>query len=41
MNQIGLSINDLNFYDGTSEILISSMQHNKQLQSAIEKVFFY
>jgi hypothetical protein len=38
MLSIGLYLNDLNFYDGSSEILISGIQHAKQLQTAIEKV---
>ena len=38
MLSIGLFLNDLNFYDGSSEILISGIQHAKQLQAAIEKV---
>lgn len=38
MLSIGLFLNDLNFYDGSSEILISGIQHAKQLQTAIERV---
>jgi hypothetical protein len=38
MLSIGLFLNDLNFYDGSSEILISGIQHAGQLQTAIEKV---
>ncbi|CAF2064681.1 unnamed protein product [Rotaria magnacalcarata] len=37
MMNIGLTLHDLNFYDGSSEILIAGMQHTKQLQAAIEK----
>jgi hypothetical protein len=36
----GLTLHDLNFYDGSSEILISGMQHARQLQAAIDKVNF-
>ena len=35
---IGLTLHDLNFYDGSSEILIAGMQHTRQLQAAIDKV---
>ena len=35
---VGLTLHDLNFYDGTSEILIAGMQHARHLQAAIEKV---
>ncbi len=38
MMNIGLTLHDLNFYDGSSEILIAGMQHAKQLQAAIDKV---
>lgn len=38
MVSVGLFLNDLNFYDGSSEILISGIQHARQLQMAIEKV---
>lgn len=41
MMNIGLTLHDLNFYDGSSEILIVGMQHAKQLQAAIDKVNFY
>ncbi len=46
MMDIGLTLHDLNFYDGSSEILIAGMQHARQLQAAIDKVqivllFFY
>jgi hypothetical protein len=41
MMKIGLTLHDLNFYDGSSEILISGMQHARQLQAAIDKVFIY
>jgi len=37
---IGLTLHDLNFYDGSSEILIAGMQHARQLQAAIDKVDF-
>ncbi|CAF0908758.1 unnamed protein product, partial [Didymodactylos carnosus] len=37
MVSIGLSLHDLNFYDGSSEILISGMQHARHLQAAIDK----
>ena len=38
MMAIGLTLHDLNFYDGSSEILIAGMQHARQLQAAIDKV---
>ena len=38
MMNIGLTLHDLNFYDGSSEILIAGMQHARQLQAAIDKV---
>jgi hypothetical protein len=38
MLSIGLFLNDLNFYDGSSEILVTGTQHARQLQNAIEKV---
>ena len=38
MLSIGLFLSDLNSYDGSSEILISGIQHARQLQKAIEKV---
>lgn len=38
MMDIGLTLHDLNFYDGSSEILIAGMQHARQLQAAIDKV---
>ena len=38
MMNVGLALHDLNFYDGSSEILISGMQHARQLQAAIDKV---
>ncbi|CAF4649486.1 unnamed protein product, partial [Rotaria sp. Silwood2] len=37
MMNIGLTLHDLNFYDGSSEILIAGMQHARQLQAAIDK----
>ena len=37
MLAVGLSLHDLNFYDGSSEILIAGMQHARTLQAAIEK----
>ncbi|CAF3478037.1 unnamed protein product [Adineta steineri] len=37
MLNIGLSVHDLNFYDGSSEILISGIQHARQLHSEIDK----
>ncbi|CAF0824330.1 unnamed protein product [Adineta ricciae] len=37
MVSIGLYLSDLNFYDGSSEILISGIQHARQLQAAIDK----
>jgi hypothetical protein len=40
MINIGLTLHDLNFYDGSSEVLIAGMQHARQLQFAIDKVFF-
>jgi hypothetical protein len=40
MMNIGLTLHDLNFYDGSSEILIAGMQHARQLQAAIDKVDF-
>ena len=39
MMNIGLTLHDLNFYDGSSEILIAGMQHARQLQAAIDKVY--
>ena len=41
MMTIGLTLHDLNFYDGSSEILIAGMQHARQLQAAIDKVKIY
>lgn len=38
MLNIGLTLHDLNFYDGSSEILIAGMQHARHLQAAIDKV---
>ena len=38
MLSVGLFLHDLNFYDGSSEILIAGMQHARQLQAAIDKV---
>jgi hypothetical protein len=38
MLSVGLFLNDLNFYDGSSEILISGIQHARRLQIAIDKV---
>jgi len=38
MLSIGLFLNDLNLYDGSSEILVTGTQHARQLQNAIEKV---
>lgn len=37
MLSVGLYLHDLNFYDGSSEILIAGMQHAKTLQAAIDK----
>ncbi|CAF2423788.1 unnamed protein product [Rotaria sp. Silwood2] len=37
MLAVGLFLNDLNFYDGSSEILIAGMQHARTLQAAIDK----
>jgi hypothetical protein len=37
MLSIGLFLHDLNFYDGSSEILITGMQHARTLQAAIDK----
>ncbi|CAF1002502.1 unnamed protein product [Rotaria sordida] len=34
---VGLFLDDLNFYDGSSEILIAGMQHAQTLQAAIDK----
>ena len=38
MLNIGLTLHDLNFYDGSSEILIAGIQHTRHLQAAIDKV---
>ena len=38
MLDIGLTLTDLSFNDNSSEMLISEMQHSKQLQLAIQKV---
>jgi hypothetical protein len=38
MMNFGLALHDLNFYDGSSEILTSGMQHATELQAAIDKV---
>ncbi|CAM2714541.1 unnamed protein product [Rotaria socialis] len=37
MLSVGLFLRDLNFYDGSSEILIVGMQHARTLQVAIDK----
>lgn len=37
MVSIGLFLHDLNFYDGSSEILVTGMQHARTLQLAIDK----
>lgn len=37
MLSVGLCLHDLNFYDGSSEILIAGMQHARTLQAAIDK----
>ena len=37
MLSVGLALHDLNFYDGSSEILIAGMQHARTLQAAIDK----
>lgn len=37
MQAVGLTLHDLNFYDGSSEILIAGMQHARTLQAAIDK----
>ncbi|CAF0806920.1 unnamed protein product [Adineta steineri] len=37
MLSVGLFLHDLNFYDGSSEILIAGMQHARSLQAAIDK----
>ncbi|CAF0724480.1 unnamed protein product [Didymodactylos carnosus] len=37
MLALGLCLNDLNFYDGSSEILVSGMHHDRQIQLAIDK----
>ncbi|CAF3725651.1 unnamed protein product [Adineta steineri] len=37
MLSIGLFLHDINFYDGSSEILIAGMQHARTLQAAIDK----
>ncbi|CAF3287078.1 unnamed protein product [Rotaria socialis] len=37
MLSVGLFLHDLNFYDGSSEILIAGMQHTRTLQIAIDK----
>ncbi|CAF3425569.1 unnamed protein product [Rotaria sp. Silwood1] len=37
MVSVGLFLDDLNFYDGSSEILIAGMQHAQTLQAAIDK----
>lgn len=37
MLSVGLYLQDLNFYDGSSEILITGMQHARTLQAAIDK----
>lgn len=34
---MGLFLHDINFYDGSSEILIAGMQHARTLQAAIDK----
>jgi hypothetical protein len=38
MCELGLFLNDLNSFDGTCEMLVTELQHNNQLQKAIEKV---
>ena len=37
MLSVGLFLHDINFYDGSSEILIAGMQHARTLQAAIDK----
>jgi hypothetical protein len=37
MLSVGLFLHDLNFYDGSSEILIAGMQHARSLQAAIDQ----
>ncbi len=37
MLSVGLFLHDLSFYDGSSEILITGMQHAQTLQAAIDK----
>jgi hypothetical protein len=37
MLSVGLFLHDLNFYDGSSEILIAGMQHARTLQGAIDQ----
>ncbi|CAF3352420.1 unnamed protein product [Rotaria sp. Silwood1] len=37
MLAVGLYLHDLNYYDGSSEILIAGMQHARTLQAAIDK----
>lgn len=38
MFQLGLFINDLSKFDGSSEMLITETEHNNQLQKAFETV---
>ena len=38
MHKIGLYLNDLNRYDGSGEMLVTELQHNKHLQSAFDAV---
>ena len=38
LQEIGLYLNDLNKFDCSAEILVTELQHNDQLQKAIDVV---
>ncbi len=38
MMSAGLHLNDLNLFDGTSELLITSMHQRKEIEDVMEKV---
>jgi len=38
MISAGLHLTDLNLFDGTSELLITSMHQTREIENAIEKV---
>lgn len=40
MANLGLYLNDLNKFDGTSEMLVVEEQHSRQLQKAFVAVIF-